>query len=291
MIAPEEPTGAEIDSRQNSTPALRAQAACRKAYDLAKWWAAVSTCGALVLAFVSPLTVVVAPDASNFVAALGGLWLIGSRFALDPRRDTWQSAGATLQDEFDWLAIGVRTDSGLYQHVLPEQRARLLNGVDLEPYRDWYAPNSGDSWPAAPLRSQSQSASWSSRLHAIWTRVLTGVLLVSVSAQVVVCSIAGSTVPEYLGLVVLPSAAFYIAVLDSIRRHTLARRQRILVVTDTSAWFGIQDDSAGRELLGKNQIRLFELRSRGPLVPSPVYRLFRRRFERDMRDAAALGLP
>ncbi|MHB8576266.1 MAG: S-4TM family putative pore-forming effector, partial [Dehalococcoidia bacterium] len=209
--------------------------------------------------------------------------------------DTVKSA-ATIIEMFDclvltlpWNRILVGEAPSSYD-VNPKVTAHTAKHQDLAGFRDWYQVDIDNlPYPFSVLLCQLSNLMWDIRLRKACSITLFAGGLVIVLYGFAFAAITGRQITDYVAIVLLPSAAAIVVCLEMglDHRNIYIEKQHL-----AENIFRLRDAELHRAgtvtapNLRQVQDRVFELNSKGPLVPNWWYKRRRRRF--DVDDSAAL---
>jgi hypothetical protein len=279
------PTTAEIGATQNQEVNLRRYLAAAHFYKLAKWLYFGGASLTVVLALVSPLVLLFAPDAGPTLGAIAGAWIFVSRLFLEPFKQKLQLKGATAQETFDCSIYRLGWNDALVRR-LPEEEIRGASGAmkGADEVRDWYPTDEDLDWPLSVLVCQRSNAVWARRQHRAYAYMLYVAAASWAVIGAVVAILDGASLATYLVTIALPSLPALLDAAEFARAHAVDADKRQLLEDQTDAL--LRSGTASEHDLREIQDELFTLRRSAPLVPRWFYRLVRPRFEADMRYAA-----
>jgi predicted pore-forming effector associated with SMODS systems len=281
------PTSKQIAERQELDVNLRRQLAARRYYSTAKAWRLAGQSVAIALALTSPIVLVLEPELGPKLAAIAGLWIFISRLLIVRIQRCLVIKGVAAQERFDCEVLGLRWNEALARQPGQEdiRRASQRTLKKIEDAKKWYPTPHEVAWPLSVLICQRSNTAWARRQHYYYGAFLYIGAGLWIVFGICFAAARSASLVEYLTIIALPSLPALLDWTDIAAAHLeAAKRRDSLEATIDEA---IRNHDATDDSLREIQDRLFEHRSRSPLVPDWFYKLIRSAFEEDMRGAAA----
>ena len=250
--------------------------------------------GDLLLALSGPLSAIWIEEASPYVAAVAGAWLLATRVLANPFLARWLEVAADAHQLFDsyvfdtsWNStVAPKPESGQILSAatrLRERRPDLIVGL-----MDWYPSTAGlPQWDGV-LVCQRASLGWGARLHREWDRVLLGVAATWLGLTAALGLALGQSLAEFgLGLL-LPVLPAVVTSSDEAggHRRQAGKRAYLLQLIDQNWQSPTRRESEVMDLVERIASELWHLRRAKVLVPEWYYRMRRPAYERNMEDVA-----
>jgi SMODS-associating 4TM effector domain len=279
--------GNKIAERQRSPEAVELLRAYRRAYVTAKHWHAARLAGTVLVALAAPVVILFAPSLEHPLGAIGGGWVLAARLVLRPAQERATRFAVAVQELYDQRVLGLLPAAvpqpPAYEQI--HQQACRRAGV-LDP--DWYSVRPDVGPAAAALIAQRSSTVWSRRLHREWAFALGSAAAGWTLLTVIIASVRGATVSEFLIAVLLPMLPALLDATDLCQAHSRAATERsgfesqLDLRLDQTA----QGHPPSGEDLRALQDEINRQRLAQPPVPDWYYRLRRSSYETSMRAAA-----
>jgi hypothetical protein len=285
----ERPSLTEIAATQNDPTSQRYQLAKAHFYKWAKILYFAGATFTLALALVAPLVLLFRPSLGPALGAIAGVWIFVSRLVLEPFRRDYQLKGATAQECFDCLVLGIPWNEALARPLPDEEisaasRAGRRSTKRVEQARDWYAATDFRlDWPRSVLMCQRSNAVWACRQHRTYGRFLAAAAIAWFIVGIIVAVADGAALSTYLVTILLPSMPAFLDASELSRAHSSAARDRELIREQTDAL--IENGTAETHEIREIQDQLFRLRREAPQVPDWFYQVIRTGYEEDMKYA------
>lgn len=290
------PARQQIDARQVAPDAARLLRAYSWDYRVAKRYSSARRGVAFMLAIAGPVTKLVVPIATPWVAAAAGAWLLLGRLILTPAEDRHVGLAVRFQERFDTLLFDLPWPSGL-AGVPPSEEdvaaaaQRLADDHKLEQQirQGWYPPTVGLPHPVNVLVAQMSSVAWGRRQHASYHRVVLAVASLVLTIAIVVLAVSSVTLTDWIVTFLLPAMPALLDAVDlGVAHRDIGAKKRQIEERVQTLW---ETELASPGTLTEDDCRsvqdeAFQLRSQGLQVPQWFYKLKRRRDESTMRDAA-----
>lgn len=274
-----------IGTVQNNEDSLRRRLAASHFYKIGKWLHRGGTSFTVTLALASPLVLLFRPGLGPILGAFAGLWIFASRLILEPFKREFQLKGATAQEQFDCVVLGVDWNDSLVRRLSDEEiRAASRSRTGVTEARDWYPTDEDMAWPTSVLMCQRSNAVWARRQHRAYGRLVVFAALAWAVFGIVVAVADAASLSAYLVTIALPSLPAFLDASEVYQGHAAAASSRQLLEDQTDAL--LASGAAGRQDLREIQDQLFNLRREAPLVPEWFYKRIRSTYEEDMRYAA-----
>lgn len=283
-----------IDARQVMPEAARLLRAYTREYRIAKRFASLRRTVGFALAVGGPVSKLLLPSVTPWVAAMAGAWLLVGRLVLTPAEERHVGRAVRFQERFDTRLFGLPWPSALAGGQPSEEdvaaASRKLAGdedLDRRIREGWYPPTAGLPHPVDVLVAQMSSVAWGRRQHAAYYQVVWAIAtLAGVAAIGVGLSM---TLAEWLVTFLLPAMPALVdaADLGTAHRDIAARKQEL--EERVQALWEAELASPGAltvENCRAMQDEAFKLRSKGLQVPEWFYKFNRDRDETTMREAA-----
>ncbi len=289
----EPPTSEVISARQNNDEALRLLLAQRRLHSRAKRWQSARWIGLLVIGLAAPVVTMIWEQAAAAVGAVAGAWLFLGRTLFAWRELATMTAAAIVQEDFDFYVFGMPRSIERAERPSLEDVARVVGDASTlratatrEQLFGWYPVDTSISGARSVAIAQRANAEYSHRLLrttvVIWT-VSTAVWVTILIALTITMGLPLSTFMLGVVLPVLPAA---LDVSEYLHHLVKAARDRHDLARTIEERIGGAEPIQGSELLVWQE-RLYDLRRTTPQTPDWLYRMNRRKNERDMKVAAA----
>jgi len=279
--------GNQIAVRQRSPEAVELLRAFRHAYATAKHWHAARLAGTVAVALAAPVVIIFAPSLEHPLGAIGGLWVLAARLVLRPAQERATRFAVAVQEMFDQQVLGLLPTTAprppAYEQI--HQQARHCAG---DPDSGWYSVQPHVAPAAAALIAQRSGAVWSRRLHREWAILLGALATGWTILTIVVATIRGATVGQFLIAVLLPMLPALLDATDlgQAHWHAAAERSELEATLDRRLDQAAQASLSAPEDLRAVQDEINRQRVTQPPVPDWYYRLRRSSYETSMRAAA-----
>jgi len=280
-----QPSMRDIAAAQEAHANISLRLASRKFYGIARRLHFASGSVNLLLALGSPFVLVYRPDWGPFIGAIAGGWLFVSRQLLSPFTERFQRRGATVQELFDCSVFGLQWNDALARPIaLEDIAAASRKRKKTNEVENWYPAEGDAAWPTSVLVCQRSNAVWGRRQHRLYGYLLRGTAILWGIVGIVVAITHDASTADYLVTVALPSLPALLDASELADMHMAAAnsRERLEERVDSLLQGGEPESQDLRDI----QDQLFNMREIPSIVPKWFYRLVRRRYETDMRDAA-----
>ena len=269
--------------RQNDVQALKLLIAQRRLYSRAKRWLGLRWAGMLVIGIAAPVVSIIIPALAVWARALAGLWLFLGQTLLTRLQVADTESAAAVQELFDLYVFAM--PPLVIRSVVPSpEDIAVLAGPDgaltatasKEKLLDWYPLNDADAGFVSVAISQRANVSYADRLLRTTARFSAVVTAAWFIALIVVSTVTGLSLLNFLAgvvLPVLPSALDVVRHIDEIRKAGRDRGDLARTISDELQQSGAAVDP-GNLLVWQGQ--LFDLRTSVPQVPNFVYSIKRK---------------
>lgn len=290
------PAAQSIDARQVAPDAARLLRAYSWEYRVAKRYSAARRSVAFALAVAGPITKLVLPIATPWIAAAAGAWLLLGRLVLTPAEDRHVALAVRFQEKFDTLLFDLPWPSSLAGTPPSEEDVaaaaqRLTDDQELDQLirEGWYPATAGLPHPVDVLVAQMASVTWGRRQHASYQRTVLTLAILVLTIGIVVLAASAVTLTDWLVTFLLPAMPALLDAVDlGLAHRDIGTQKREIEERVQTLWDAelahpgalTQDDCRSV------QDETFKLRSQGLQVPQWFYKLNRRRDDATMRDAA-----
>ena len=278
---------------QNSPEIQRLFVAQRAIYSQAKRIHNARLVAAIVLASVSPLVLFLFPGTAIVLGIVGVAATVTLEGILASHEESRIRKGARIQEEIDtrlfhlpWNQINAGSKV-LPEDVIALDRAYTGNRSSL---LDWYADPSPLPRPLDVLLCQRANLTWDSRLRRVYGARVVALTLLLVVAAIVVVWFANPSFRDTMLAIVVPM----LPALNQGRRlataHFSSASEKDRIRAEVASLLSEAKKSPHTITAEQCRIvqnRIFDLRSRGPLVPDWWYKRLRDGYEIDMRLTVA----
>ncbi|MBH5135223.1 hypothetical protein I3J14_34820 [Streptomyces sp. HB-N217] len=263
-----------ITQHQNEPDLLQARAAARLAHDRAGRIRTVQTSGAVGLALLAPLLLILWPGASGILATIAVVWLLAARTALDAWHRRTRLQAVLCQELFDATLFDLPWNTSL---AGPRRLTREIVAAHARPAlakdHDWYENIPDVPWPLDALACQTQNLMWTRRNHRGYAYLLWTLLTLAVLAAFLLAAVQELTLEQAIIQLAVPLTPALLDLAELPRLHLdAARAQEQLeeAVDDLLA-----QRTAGRPIAAENcreiQDGIFERRAHQPSVPTLIH--------------------
>ncbi len=280
-------SGNQIADRQRNPEAIELLQAFQHAHGTAKHWHMARLTGTVLVALAAPVVIIFAPSLEHPLGAIAGAWVLASRLVLRPAQERATRFAVAVQELFDQQVLGLppanASSPPAYEQIHQHARRRKT-----APDPDWYSVQPPVPPGAAVLIAQRSGTVWSRRLHQEWAIVLVALAASWTILTVVIASVRGATVGQFLIAVLLPMLPAILDATDLCQAHwrAAAERSELEAVLDEhldQAAHGHRPSTQELRVLQNdiNRQRLIQ-----PPIPTWYYKLRRASYETSMRAAA-----
>ncbi|MEU2801187.1 S-4TM family putative pore-forming effector [Streptomyces sp. NPDC007117] len=263
-----------IAQHQNEPDLIQARAAARLAYGRAGRIRAVQTFGAIGLALLAPLLLLLWPDASDILAAIAVVWLLAARTALDAWHRRTRLQAVHYQELFDTTLFGLPWNTSL---AGPRRLVRETIAARTRPLipkdHNWYENVPDVPWPLDALACQTQNLMWTRRNHRGYAHLLWTALTLTALTAALLATAENLTLEQSIIQLAVPLTPALLDLAELPRLHLeAARAQEQLeeAIDDLLA-----QRTAGRPVTTEDcreiQDGIFERRAHQPPVPTFVH--------------------
>jgi hypothetical protein len=198
-----------VFERQNEPETLSLAKAFRRRYVIAKRWRRLRVGIGLVIGTAGVLLALLEPSTEDYVSAIAAAWIVFGRAVLDGYEQRQRRCGAVAQELFDTEVFKLPwSASAVGNRPAPEDVRNWAHGQSEEGLHNWYA----DARPARPpvdvLLCQRSTITWARQDHATHAHVLRWAAGVTLIATLIIGTVLGLSLGEYLlrlGVPVLPA--------------------------------------------------------------------------------------
>ncbi len=276
---------------QYSEDSIRLLAASSREYSRAKCVKRLRVVVSILIALCAPIATYLVPAVTNYLAIAGGVWLLLSTVVLKRLQSALTKRAATIQEEFDtklfdlpWnkMLIGDHESRELIRHADAKFK------TDRKVLHDWY-PESGQIGPLVSiLLCQRANLVWDWRLKKSYG-CLVGIMTAVLFAGGVMAAVAtDQKLVDYILRFLNPSLSVLALGLETAWAHfEISNNKQTKEKLINGIWERVKKDPGSLTLEECRQLQdcIFLLRSLDPLVPNWWYRIRRRGYDGDMREA------
>lgn len=286
------PSSSEILASQNSDNHLNLLLAQRKVYSSAKIWSNVRYFGVFVVAVSAPTLTAFDKHLAVPLATVASIWYVLNIVLFKYLERRGAARGAIIQEEFDMRIFGMPMIAVREPRILPEDMAALKMPsrramYSVEKLRDWYPIENHLPGRVAIAIAQRANAAYTRRLLLWYASLWLTVLVVWALVAVGIGLCKGFSLETFLLAVAIPILPPLVDAWEEFTRVRSASREREALANEIHD--AIAADPVSQilpEQLLAWQSQLFSLRRDAPLVPDWLYKLLRKRNEREMLAAA-----